>query len=168
MEERALNSFENEKYRISVYYDELADSPNNFYDMVGVMLFTYDNGKLHKECDWRTLLGEHGDYNITMKEALEELVWKYVSHDKLIKYLKKGTDHCQLIWNKYKRKWECWYDERVFWENSRLLFSLDSSDIRSGDYDSLMLSCLDESEIVDLLNKQGKDIIVTSLTTYGC
>ena len=168
MEERVLNSFENENYRISVYYDEFADSPNGFYDMVGVMLFTYDNGKLHEECDWRTLLGEHSDYNITMKEALKELVWEYVPRDKIIKFLKKGTDHCQLIWNKFKRKWEYWYDERILWEKSRLLFSFDSSDMRCGYLDSEMLSRLEESDIVELINKYGKDIVVTSLTTYGC
>ena len=167
MEERALNSFENENYRISVYYDEFADSPNGFYDMVGVMLFTYDNGKLHKECDWRTLLGEHSDYNITMKEALKELVWKYVPHDKVIKFLKKGTEHYQLMWNKSKRRWQFWYDERVFGRNPCVLFSSDSEDMHFGYLDSDMLSQLEESDIVELINKYGNDIVVTSLTTYG-
>ena len=167
MEERALNSFENENYRISVYYDELADSPNVFYDMVGVMLFTYDNGKLHKGCDWRTLLGEHGDYNITMKEALKELVWKYVPHDKVMKFLKKGTEHYQLMWNKSKRRWQFWYDKKVFGHNPCVLFSSDSEDMHCGYLDSEMLSSLEESDIVELINKYGKDIVVTSLTTYG-
>ena len=168
MEERALSSFENENYRISVYYEEFADSPNGVYDMAGVMLFTYKDGRLHEECDWRTLLGEHSDYNITMKEALKELVWKYVPHDKVIKFLKKGTEHYQLMWNKSKRRWQFWYDKKVFGRNPCVLFSSDSEDMHFGYLDSEMLSQLEESDIVELINKYGKDIVVTSLTTYGC
>lgn len=168
MEERALNSFENEKYRISVYYDEFADSPNGVYDMAGVMLFTYDNGKLHKECDWRTLLGEHSGYNITMIEALNELVWKYVPHDKVIKFLKKGTDHCSLKWDRSEREWQFWYDQCVFCTKPTTVLCISSEDLHRGYYDSEMLEFLEESDIVELINKYGKDIVVTSLTTYGC
>ena len=167
MEERALNSFENENYRISVYYDQFTDSPNGFYDMVGVMLFTYDNGKLHKECDWRTLLGEHGDYNITMKEALKELVWKYVPHDKVIKFLKKGTDHCSLKWDRSEREWQFWNDQCVFCTKPTIVLCISSEDLHGGYYDSEMLEFLEESDLVELINKYGKDIVVTSLTTYG-
>ena len=168
MEERALNSFENENYRISVYYEEFSDSPNGVYDMAGVMLFTYKDGRLHEECDWRTLLGEHSDYNITMKEALKELVWKYVPHDKVIKFLKKGTEHYQLMWNKSKRRWQFWYDKKVFGRNPCVLFSSNSEDMHCGNLDPEMLPQLEERAIVALINKYGKDIVVTSLTTYGC
>lgn len=168
MGKEVLESFENDELRIRVYYDTFAESPNGFYDMLGVMLFTYDNDYLHDECDWRVLLGKNADYHITILEALKQLVWDYVSHDKIIKYLKKGTDHYQLKWNKSEREWQFWYDERVFGKNPTIAYSFSSEDLHCGYYDSEMLSLLDESDIVELVNKYGKDIIVTSLTTYGC
>ena len=167
MEEKALNSFENEKYRIRVFYDSFAYSPNHFYDMCGVMLFTYNNGKLHEECDWLDLYGEYEYCNVTIQEALVDLVDKYVPHDKIVKYLKKGTHHCQLQWNKSERVWQFWYDERTFGSKPFVKFSFDSEYMRFEYCDSEMLSQLEESDIVELINKYGKDIVVTSLKTYG-
>lgn len=167
MEEKALNSFENEKYRIRVFYDSFACSPNHFYDMCGVMLFTYDNGKLHKECDWQALRGEYGLYNITIKEALEILVRDYVPHDKIIKFLKKGTGHCSLKWDRSEREWQFLTDQCVFYTKTIIMLHLSSEDLHGGYYDSEMLEFLEESDLVELINKYGKDVVVTSLKTYG-
>lgn len=170
MEKEVLKSFENDDVRIRVYYDNCSWSPNHVYDMLGVMLFTYDNGKLHKECDARELYGKWCDCyeKYTIKEALAYLAMQKVTHNNIVKFLKEGCEHYKLQYNRSKRAWQFLYNANEFGNNDwKVEHTWLQSYFQNGDCDINMLVELEEYELVELINKYGNNIIATSLTTYG-
>ena len=84
----------NGKYRVSVYYDEYAESPCTNWDLGATYLFEYnDRYFLHNGCTWREVYNPKGDDNKhSHADTVYNIVRDDVSEEDIIKYLIEGTD----------------------------------------------------------------------------
>lgn len=161
----------NGKYRVSVYYDEYAESPCTNWDLGAAYLFEYNNHygrthRLHDNCSWREVYDHKCDSNKhSLADAVCSIVRDYVSDKDIIKYLRNGTDSYRLVYNRKDMIWQLMYNPRtlgkedncVNWWNCKLE-DLDASEL---------LDNLDYEDYVDLLTKYGKDIYVKEYTLTG-
>ena len=161
----------NGKYRVSVYYDEYAESPCTKWDLGAAYLFEYNDHygrthRLHDDCSWREVYDTKWDSNKhSLADAVCSIVKDYVYDNDIIKYLRNGTDSYRLVYNRKDRIWQLMYNPRtcgkeyscVNWWNCKLE-DLDASEL---------LENLDYEDYVDLLTKYGKDIYVKDFTLTG-
>ena len=97
----------NGQYRVSVYYDEYAESPCTNWDLGATYLFEYNDRylhRLHNDCSWRDVYNpKYYDNNHSLADAVCSIVQDYVSDKDIIKYLKEGTDSYRLVYNRTDR-----------------------------------------------------------------
>lgn len=156
----------NGQYRISVYYDEIPSCPCTDWDMGAAFLFPYgDIDHLHKECNWAEVYNkDYYDNKHTMVEALRELVCQYVPQNKVVKFLKDNEvegwrlhyDKSAHLW-KLQTWWKEWFDENDF----------TPSELHGVDYVHELTEFMEQKDLVSLLQKYGKDIVVKEFTLRG-
>lgn len=157
----------NGKYRVSVYYDEYAESPCTNWDLGATYLFEYnDSYQLHNGCSWREVYNPKWDDNKhSLADAVFSIVRDYVSDKDIVKYLKEGTGNYHLVYNRKDRIWELFYDPCEWGKKEH---SVNWWDCKIDDLDvSELLDCLDYEDLVVLLDKYGKDIYVKASTLTG-
>lgn len=157
------------KYRVSVYYDEYAESPCTNWDLGATYLFEYNDrysNQLSNGCSWREVYDpKWDDNNHSLADAVFSIVRDYVSDKDIIKYLKEGTDSYRLVYNRKDRIWELMYNPRTW---GKEWSSINWWDCKLEDLDaSELLENLDYEDYVDLLTKYGKDIYVKESTLTG-
>lgn len=159
----------NGQYRVSVYYDEYAESPCTNWGLGATYLFEYNDrysNQLHNGCSWREVYNpKWDDNNHSLADAVFSIVRDYVSDKDIIKYLKEGTDSYRLVYNRKDRIWELMYNPRTW---GKEWSSINWWDCKLEDIDaSELLENLDYEDYVDLLTKYGKDIYVKDFTLTG-
>lgn len=96
-------------YRISVFQDEDAGCPCLDCDFAGLYIWGSAHssaGNISRYCNYKELFGEYDNGCHSMREALQELVCKYVSQRSLIAYIKKGNLGTVTMW--YERGFNEW------------------------------------------------------------
>ena len=85
----------NGKYRITISYDECAESPCTNWDMGACFLFEFgDSSTLHDKCHWREIYNPKWDDNRhSLEDAIMVLVGEHVDNKYIIKALKEGTEN---------------------------------------------------------------------------
>ena len=69
----------NGQYRVSVYYDEYAESPCTNWDLGATYLFEYNDSylhRLHNDCSWREVYDPKWDSN---KHSLSRMQYAVLS-----------------------------------------------------------------------------------------
>ncbi len=156
-------------YRISVYQDEDAGCPVSEWDMAG--LFIWDDGgcgwsghRISQSSNWEELFGKFDDGNHTMCEALRELVYKYVSQEKVIDYIK--SDNCKDYRMRYDRIAHMWYVDILSHGRWCGYFEYTPSDLKNEDCRDSLCEILEYDDLIYLLH-DCKYIAFYEWSSYG-
>ena len=159
----------NGKYRVSVYYDEYAESPCTNWDLCATYLFEYNKSFehiLHNDCSWRDVYNpEYCDNRHSLADAVCSIVRDYVSDKDIIEYFKKGIGEYHLYYNRKERHWELLRHPNIFGYKEHVV-NLWSCKLEDIDIEKL-LECLGYEDFVTLLDRYGKDIYVKESTLTG-
>lgn len=152
-------------HRIKIYYDSCADCPCTSWDLACLYLFEYNDNchRLHRECNWEELgMGDKYDLN----DALQKLARDYVSTENIIKFLKKDVVGFCLQYNKSSKMWEL-KAKRWNKDEWHVLHEFDSPYLHNGGYNYEMLEVLSNDELIELIDKYGKDTFIKEWKTIG-
>ena len=161
-------------YRITILQDEYSGCPCLEWDLVGVYLWEYGNrandGMLSSYCNWEKIFGSYDNGNHSLEDALKELVCKYVSQKKIIKYInsKWHCDNLRLRYDNSDRMWyleeysKCGFDKGKWYEVDRY----SPYDLKYRDYRDELCDNLEESDFKELLN-DCNDIVFYEWSSTG-
>lgn len=161
----------NGKYRITISYDECAESPCTNWDMGACFLFEFgDSSTLHDKCHWREIYNPKWDDNRhSLEDAIMVLVGKHVDNKYIIKALKEGTEHYMLRYDRAERKWELLYKGGYYghtdWEHD---YYIDGTIAEITEDAIYFLDKFEKDELVGLLQDHGTDIVAKEFSLRGC
>lgn len=158
-------------YRIKIYYYDCPSCPVQDWDMGAIHIFEYlEHGRywLSRDCDWKEHVSNDREYSAA--DILMRIVAGHVEQDDIIKYLKAGEvsdvrfiyDHHERVWK--LQTWPRWKGNKGEWHTS---VEIEPSDLKVYDYQYELLEPFDEEDLLDLINKYAKDIVVKSWSSCG-
>lgn len=162
MEDRIITTKEVGNYRIKIYYDDYSgESPIINWDMCGLYFFEYsDTSRLHDECNWKTFFYNN---NHRLRDVLEAIVVEHVKQEDIIKYLKEGkANNVSFIYNGSTHLWELRYESFSYVQEEFL-----PEDLEDLDYKTELIECLDDEDLLKIINEYEKDVLVKEWSTRG-
>ena len=162
MEDRIITTKEVGNYRIKIYYDDYSgESPIINWDMCGLYFFEYsDTSRLHDECNWKTFFYNN---NHRLRDVLEAIVVEHVKQEDIIKYLKEGkANNVSFIYNGSTHLWELRYESFSYVQEEFL-----PEDLEDLDYKTELIECLDDEDLLKIINEYEKDLLVIEWSTRG-
>lgn len=152
-------------YVIEIHNDADPECPLKSWDMVGKYLFEYSNSnRLHNVCDYKDLFN---DNNHSLEDAIRSIVCRYVDQKKIVEYLKRGKDKAFKL--EYDKSSCCWKLKAwsLFFKKWSVMTMFDSSEIHNFDYRYELIEYLDKEDLIELIEKCAKDIVVKEWDSRG-
>lgn len=162
MEDRIITTKEVGNYRIKIYYDDYSgESPIINWDMCGLYFFEYsDTSRLHDECNWKTFFYNN---NHRLRDVLEAIVVEHVKQEDIIKYLKEEkANNVSFIYNGSTHLWELRHESFSYVQEEFL-----PEDLEDLDYKTELIECLDDEDLLKIINEYEKDVLVKEWSTRG-
>ncbi len=166
-----LESKEIGDYRINIYYDECPMCPVTDWDMGANHIFEHlEHGRyrLSQNCNWEKHVSNTHEYSAA--DILMRIAAEHVSQDNIIKYIKAGeVADVRFVYDRHERVWKLqtwprWKGDKGEWYTS---VEIEPSDLKAYDYRYELLEPFDEEDLLDLINKYAKDIVVKSWSSCG-
>lgn len=158
-------------HRIKIYNDIDNDCPVKAWDMGAFHLFEHlEHGRywLSSQCDYDEWVSDTKNYSLN--DILMRIASKYVSQDDIIKSIKAGeVNDVRFEYDRHERVWELqtylrWKGKEAKWSTS---VEIEPSDLKTYDYRDELLEPFDEEDLLNLLNKYAKDLVIKSWGSCG-
>lgn len=157
-------------YRIQIYYDTDAECPVTNWDMYGRYLFEYNDLYHHvlsNNCNWNDWFLDKANHSL--EDALRCMAKEMIEQKDLINYYKSGKiDGVRFIYNRSTHLWElqlrycpggeeCWDVE----------LEIEPSDLKTCDYRSELTECLEQDDLISLIQDCAKDVVLKEWSSTG-
>lgn len=170
MENDYLKRKEIGDYRITIERADYAECPTKSWDLLGHFIWEFN------DCPRGMILSSYSDtedlsYNPrSLEEALKNLVCKYVSQKKIIKYI---NEHCEDLWFRYDKSDHVWYLDKYSKDTSydgkhwHYLERWYPDELKNYDMRDSICEYLGEDDFKYLLHNCQKEIAFTEWSTTG-